>query len=131
VNIDKAIQINAGLVELAGKDIPIKFGYRVGMMLEKLKPCVASFETQIAALRHKHGMDQAEASMKGVEGAPKLREIDPEAFQVEYQDFMAFDSFVELDPFTFAELEDLKGSDGKPIPGMGTIAAKLSPIIKE
>jgi len=131
MNIDQAIQVNGGLVELAGKDIPIKFGYRVGMMLEKLKPCAASFDRQIAALRHKHGLDQAEASLKGIEGAPKLREINQEAFQAEYQDFMKSNSGVELEPFTFAELEALKGSDGKPLPYMGTTAAKLLPIIKE
>jgi hypothetical protein len=129
-----AIQVYGGLAELANKDIPPAFGFRVGMMLSKLEPVSANYDREAAKLRHKYGIDQAPATLNGVvtgEGAPALREIDQGAFQEDYQMLMESDAGTEPDILMLKEILELKSSDGKPIPGLGTIAAKLAPILKE
>lgn len=133
MKLDQVIQVYGGLADFARCDIPAALGFKVGVMLAKLEPLSANFDKQTAILRHKYGLDQPEATLRGIGGedAPKLRAMDPAGFQTEYQKMMAMDVKIVIEPFELHEFENLRTSDGKLIPGIGTIAAKLSPIIKE
>lgn len=133
MNIREAVQIYGGLVDLAKKDIPVVLGYRVGMMLAAMEAVWSNYEKGQAKLRHEYGLDQPEAVLRGIadDKGASLLPIDPAGYTDAYAKFVDGDAGVTLKPIALSELQALRDSKGEAIAGMGTIAAKLSPIIKE
>lgn len=131
MKLSTALQVFQGLSALAEKDVPVRFGFGVGCRIAVLKPFAQEHDTQVTKLRHRYGLDQTDGVLSGMTPEVKAREVDQEGFQVEYAQLLDQDVDVEVAPILLEDLDKLKNSEGKTIAGLGSIAAKLQPILKE
>lgn len=134
MKLGEVLQVFKALADLSAKDIPVRFGFGIGTRIGILKPHVENHDNQVTKLRHRYGLDQPEAVTSGMTvgtALPQLREIDQEGFQNEYSQLLDQEIEVEILSLPLADLEALKGTDGKAIQGLGSIVARLQPIVTE